>query len=81
MKQFIFYLLLLFTATGLEAQNKCWTLDECMSYAQSNSSRVRIQDWNIKNKRADLTAAKGAFLPSVNGSIGADANFGRSINP
>ena len=80
-KPIIFYLFLLLTVNRLEAQNKRWTLDGCMSYAQLNSSRVRIQNWNIKNKRADLTAAKGAFLPSVNGSIGADANFGRSINP
>lgn len=80
-KQILLILFALCAASLLYAQDTYRSLDECMEYAIANSSRVRIREWNIRNQREDLKAAKGSFLPSVNGSVGANANFGRSIDP
>ncbi|MCR5696605.1 MAG: TolC family protein [Marinilabiliaceae bacterium] len=61
---------------------KFMTLHDCMEYAVSNSTRMRIQkaetgDARIGRRDAILTA----FTPTINAQAYAYYNFGRSIDP
>ena len=53
----------------------------CMRYAVEHNHDVRISQLTQDSRRAERTAAIGAFLPAVNGQIGAQYNFGRAIDP
>ena len=65
-----------------QARNEVMTLRDCMEYAISNSTQIRIQQAEIGDAQiARRNAVLRAFTPSVNGSTYAYYNFGRSIDP
>ena len=74
-------LALLLIAGGVRAQEMALTADDCMRYAVEHNHDIRISQLSQDTRRAERTGAIGAFLPSVNGSIGAQYNFGRAIDP
>ena len=74
-------LALLLTAGSVGAQEMALTADDCMRYAVEHNHDIRISQLSQDTRRAERTGAIGAFLPSVNGSIGAQYNFGRAIDP
>ena len=74
-------LALLLTAGSVGAQERTLTADDCMRYAVEHNHDIRISQLSQDTRRAERTGAIGAFLPSVNGSIGAQYNFGRAIDP
>ena len=74
-------LALLLTTGGVGAQEMALTADDCMRYAVEHNHDIRISQFSQDTRRAERTRAIGAFLPSVNGSIGAQYNFGRAIDP
>ena len=74
-------LALLLTAGSVGAQEVALTADDCMRYAVEHNHDIRISQLTQDTRRAERTGAIGAFLPSVNGSIGAQYNFGRAIDP
>ena len=58
------------------------TLKECMAYAISNSTKVRIQQAEIGDARIDRRdAALKLFTPQISAQTYAYYNFGRSIDP
>ena len=58
------------------------TLKECMAYAISNSTKIRIQQAAIGDAQIDRRdAALRLFTPSINANTYAYYNFGRSIDP
>ena len=58
------------------------TLRDCMEYAISNSTKVRIQEAEIGDAQiARRNAVLKAFTPNISGSSYAYYNFGRSIDP
>lgn len=59
-----------------------FTLRDCMEYAISNSTQVRIQQAdNGDSQIARRQAILSAFTPSVSGSAGIYSSFGRAIDP
>lgn len=68
-------------ASGMTAQERRWTMEECMQYAVENSTKVKTQQHTYDSNKADYLAAVGSFFPSL--SVGSEAsyNFGRSIDP
>ncbi len=74
-------LIMLLTASSVGAQEMALTADDCMRYAVEHNHDIRISQLTQDTRRAERTGAIGAFLPSVNGSIGAQYNFGRAIDP
>lgn len=61
---------------------KVMTLHDCMEYAVSNSTKIRIQQANISDKKLAIRdAILGAFTPHIGVSSSASYNFGRSIDP
>lgn len=65
--------LILMTGISVNAQNKVWTLDECINYALSKN--IQVQKTFLTNDRNQLTAtqAQANRLPSLNAS--ANENF------
>ncbi|MCH5239897.1 MAG: TolC family protein [Muribaculaceae bacterium] len=58
------------------------TLHDCMQYAISKSTKIKIQKAEISDKRLEIRdAVLSAFTPAVNASTYAYYNFGRSIDP
>ena len=67
--------------TSAKAQNSM-TLHDCMEYAVSNSTKMRIQEAAIGDARIDRRdAALKLFTPYINAQSYAYYNFGRSIDP
>lgn len=82
MKQIILTSVLSFSlATVAMAQEKLWTMDECMHYAVENSPKVKKQAYTSDSYKADLNSAVASFFPSMSANVGADYNFGRSVDP
>ncbi len=58
------------------------TLKECMAYAISNSTKIRIQEAAIGDAQIDRRdAALALFTPQINAQTVAYYNFGRNIDP
>ncbi len=58
------------------------SLHDCMEYAVSHSTKVRIQEADIDDARlARRTALLTLLTPRVGASVGLDSNFGRNIDP
>ena len=57
------------------------TMQQCMQYAVQHNHEVKQAELELDNYKASKTGAIGKFLPSVDGYIGAQYNFGRAIDP
>ena len=63
-------------------QTTALTLNDCMRYAISNSTKVRIQQAAIGDAQIDRRdAALALFTPQINAQTVAYYNFGRNIDP
>lgn len=81
MTRSIFLLMMLMLPASLAAQDAALTAADCMRYAVEHNHDIRINELTQDSRRAERTAAIGAFLPAISGSIGAQYNFGRAIDP
>ena len=67
---------------GVADGQKVMTLRDCMEYAISNSTKVRIQQAAIGDAQIDRRdAALALFTPQINAQTVAYYNFGRNIDP
>lgn len=80
MKKFIIVLFFLPLTLGmsiqLNAQNKKWTLQECVTYAIENNISVKQSALEVENSDIAKSDALGNFLPSLNASAGNSWNTG-----
>lgn len=67
--------------TNFTAQNKVWTLEECIQYALENNLQIQQNELSQKLADYDLKQAKYNVLPDVNGFISHAYNFGQTIDP
>lgn len=72
--------LIFFTSIAALAQEKSWTLDECVRYAVEHSPRIKKQQSQNDITRQDYLNAIGQLLPSLNAGSSASFNFGRSVD-
>ena len=72
--------LLLLVGFQLSAQEKKWTLEECVDYAVKNNISVKQSELDLKNTSIAKKDAIGAFLPSVNASASHSWNIGLNQN-
>lgn len=79
-KLFIICFSLFVSATGF-AQNKKWTLQECVQYALDNNITIKQAEVALLNTAIDKSDAEGAFVPSINGRASVSENTGLSFNP
>jgi outer membrane protein len=74
-----FLLLLCFQET--RAQEKKWTLEDCINYAITNNIGLKRQLLATETTEANFLKSKMDMLPSLNFGADASIRFGRSINP
>lgn len=76
-------ILLFFLLIGFQinAQNKQWTLKECVVHALSNNISIKQSTLDIDLTEIEKSDAIGNFLPSINASPNVSKNTGLSFNP
>lgn len=77
----LIFSLLMSGTSGISAQDKKWTLEECIDYAVSNNIGLQRQKLETETADVNLLQSKMAILPSVNMGANASINFGRSVDP
>ncbi len=79
MKKYIITLSILLTTFSF-AQNKKWSLEDCVNYAIENNISVKQSEFDLKLASENIRTAKGNFLPGVNASASQNFNFGSYID-
>ena len=64
----------------VSAQDKKWTLEECVDYAIKNNISIQSSELDLKNATINKKDAFGAFLPSVNANASHSWNIGLNQN-
>jgi len=77
----VFFLLFYSTLTLNLFSQKLWTLEECLRYAQENNLTIKQAYLNADLSKQNLFQSKMGLLPSLNGNISDNTNFGRNIDP
>ena len=63
-------LLLLFVGFQLAAQDKKWTLEECVDYAIKNNISIKQSELDLKTSDIEKMEAIGGFLPTLSARAG-----------
>jgi len=64
----------------VSAQEKKWTLQECVDYAVDHNISIKQQELNNELFNEDIITAKGNFYPSLGASASQNFNFGSYID-
>ena len=80
MKQYTTLFIILIT-TFAQAQEKKWTLKECVDYAIEKNISIQQSKLDIESIAIERKDAIGNFLPSANASASHSWNIGLNINP
>lgn len=69
----------LLVTLSVAAQQKPWTLQQCVDTALENNRNVKQQSLEKKNKEIAYDQARKNLLPDLNASASQNWNFGRSL--
>lgn len=75
------FLFLFFLAGVSLAQQKVWTLQQCIEYALKNNIQVKQSELTVQLDEGNLLQSKAKALPSLNGNFYHNYNFGKTIDP
>ena len=73
-------LLSIFILQGMTAQEKIWTLEECIRYAIDNNITIKQQELQTDYQENLLLQSKLSRLPSLNGQASNNFSFGRALD-
>jgi len=78
MKKHLIIIAILALSVSMKAQQKTWTLDDCINYAMEHN--VSVLQSKVSQQNADFQhkIAKNAWLPSLSASASEDFGFGMS---
>ena len=71
--------IILVSAVPAVHAQKIWSLQNCIDYAIENNIQIKQQALNNQYQQNLLHQAKSDRLPSLNGQVGNNYNFGRSL--
>ncbi|WBL21995.1 MULTISPECIES: TolC family protein [unclassified Zunongwangia] len=80
MKKFSFLTILLFVGFITNAQEKKWTLQECVEYALEHNISVKQSELDVEASEIDKKDAIGNLLPAINGNASNSWNTGLTQN-
>lgn len=83
MKRLFYFLLIispLFSGEAV-AQQKKWTLEDCINYAITNNINLQRQQLLTESAELNYFKSKMDALPVLNAGTDANLGFGRSVNP
>ena len=66
---------------GLKAQQKVWSLEECIDLSLQNNISLNQKKLSGKLDEINLEQSKAGILPSLTASGSQSLNFGRSVDP
>ena len=66
---------------SINAQDKKWTLQECVNHALDNNITIKQNRLNVEISQENVNSSKGNFLPNLNASTGGSLSFGSLIDP
>lgn len=72
-------IIVLLVSVSVFAQNKTWTLEECVNYALENNISIKQTELDTDIADQDLVTAKGNFLPDLNANMSQNWDFGSFI--
>lgn len=81
MKAKLIMIIVLLTSVLVNAQEKKWTLRECIDHALENNILIKQFELDLENSEIDKSDAIGSFLPDFSGSSTLASNTGLSQNP
>jgi outer membrane protein len=73
-------LILLLSPFVLAAQQKAWSLEECISHALENNIQIKQQEIMTDYQATALEQSKLNLLPTLNGSASHNYAFGRALD-
>ncbi len=80
MKNLVALLFFLFIGLSMTAQNKKWTLQECVVYALENNISIKQSQLDLESAEIAKSDALGNYLPSLNASASNSWNTGLTQN-
>jgi outer membrane protein len=82
MKKFVLllFICLLCSSGFTKAQQKVWSLEECIRYAIDNNIQIKQQSIQTEVQKNSLDLAKFQLLPTLNGQVSHDYSFGRALD-
>ncbi len=72
--------LVCFVGFSAFAQNKKWTLQECVDYAIKNNISIKQSELDLETTKIGKNAALGSFLPNLNANASHSWNIGLNQN-
>ena len=66
-------------AAGAQAQERVWTLAQCIDYALENNLTIKRGGLTVEQKEISLNTAENSRLPGVSASSGQNFSFGRGL--
>lgn len=79
-KKQITFILFIFLISIATAQQKKWTLQQCVDHALQHNTTILQQRLNAESVEKDVLTAKGSFYPSLSASASQNFNFGSYID-
>ena len=78
MKNHFTILVFLFACVSIYAQDKKWSLEECVNHALENNITVKKGENSLLSMEQDVIASKGNFLPYVGANVSQSLSMGQS---
>ena len=78
MKKTMLFAALLVSMTAV-AQERAWTLSDCIDYALEHNLSVQQSGINVEQQEIALNTAESNRLPGLSGSAGQNFSFGRGL--
>ena len=72
---------LIFSTSGLHAQEKEWSLQDCIMHALENNIRLKQQRLAVSLSQEQLDQSVAQFFPDLNLNASHAYNYGRTIDP
>ena len=66
-------------AAVAQAQERVWTLSQCIDHALENNLSIKQGGLNVEQREVALNTAVNSRLPGVSGSAGQNFSFGRGL--
>ena len=79
MKRIVLLVALLCAALGAGAQEKPWTLQECINYALDHNLSVQQSALQVQQREIEVNTAENNRLPGVSGGASQNFSFGRGL--
>lgn len=80
MRALLFTLLLTGCVAG-HAQQRRWTLEECIAHACEHNIEIKVQELAAADKRISLSESKWSYAPDISASNSASLSTGRVLDP